>query len=102
MNFFKKWSKIKPKAHSSNYQNRSPHRCAQEGDLPPTHQIPVNIAAPLQVRHPFTYVLAHAQEQRLLKLAFPLPEIVKQAAVLHELRHYVQGLLLYTHPVKLN
>lgn len=70
--------------------------------LAPTHQIPVDIAAPLQVRHPFTDVLTHAQEQGLPQRAFPLPQVVEQAAIFHELCHYVEGLLLYAHPIELN
>ena len=62
----------------------------------------MNKAVPLQILHPFTDVLAHAQQHLPLKRSPPVSEIVQQAAVLHKLRHNVQGLLLYAHPIELD
>ena len=62
----------------------------------------MNKAAPLQILHSLTDILAHAQQHFLPQRSPPLSEIAQQAAVLHELRHDVEGLLLNAHSVQLD
>lgn len=58
-------------------------------------------AVSLQVLHPFTHVLAHAQQDISAEMALSLPEEIQKAAPLHELGDDVNGLLLGTHAVEL-
>lgn len=56
----------------------------------------------LQVLHPLAHVLAHGQKPRRLQTLPPLPQEVQQAAVLHELGHDEQRLLLQADAVQLH
>lgn len=56
----------------------------------------------LQISHPFTHVLAHAQESLLGEAASLGPEVNGQTAVLHELEHQAHGGLLHAHPEQLH
>lgn len=67
-----------------------------------TYQISVNEAVLLQVLHPFTHVLTHAQQHVSTKMALSLSEKIQKAAPFHELSHNVNRLLLGTDTIKLN
>lgn len=58
-------------------------------------------AVSLQVLHPFTHILAHAQQDISAEMALSLPEEIQKAAPFHELGNNVNGLLLGAHAVEL-
>lgn len=62
----------------------------------------MNEAVPLQILHPFTDILAHAQQPLPGKWSPSVSEIAQQAAVLHKLGDDVQRLLLYAHSIELH
>lgn len=55
-----------------------------------------------QILHPFTHILAYAQQQVPAEFPPSLPQVVEQAAVLHELSHYIERLVARAHSVKLD
>ena len=59
-------------------------------------------AVGLQMLHPLADVQADAQQGPQAEAALPLPEEVEQTAVLHELGHDVDGLLLAANSVQLH
>lgn len=68
----------------------------------PDYQISVEEVGALQVGHPLADVHAHVQQCLLRQAAFPGPQVVGEAAVLHELEHQAQGGTLAAHSVELN
>lgn len=65
------------------------------------YQVSVDEAVSLQVLHPFTHILAHAQQDISAEMALSLPEEIQKAAPFHELGNDVNGLLLGAHAVEL-
>lgn len=57
------------------------------------YQVSVDEAVGLQVLHPLADVQAHTEQGALAEGSSPLPQVVHQAALLHELRDDVDGLL---------
>lgn len=70
--------------------------------LGPTYQISVDDRILFQISHSFTHILAHPQQGFLWKTAPLAPEVVRQAAVLHELKHQADGSVLKAHTIKLD
>lgn len=68
----------------------------------PTYQVSVDDRVLLQISHSFTHILAHPQQSFLWKSAPLAPEIVGQAAILHELKHQTYGTVLKAHTIKLD
>lgn len=66
------------------------------------YQISVEEVGALQVGHPLADVHAHVQQHLLRQAAFPGPQVVGEAAILHELEHQAQGRTLAAHRVELN
>lgn len=66
------------------------------------YQVSVDKAVPLQVFHPFTHILAHAQQHVSAKMTLSLSKKVQQAAPFHELRNNVDWLLLSAHTIELH
>lgn len=66
------------------------------------YQISVDEAVSLQVLHPFTHILTHAQQHISTKMPLSLSEEIQKAAPLHELRNNVNWLLLGAYTVKLH
>lgn len=56
----------------------------------------------LQVGHALTHVQAHAQQGLCSEEPSLAAQVVRQAAVLHELKHQAEGGLLQAHPIELN
>lgn len=54
----------------------------------------------LEVSHGLRHIQAHGKETQRLELFPMMPQVLQQAAVTHELRHYVDGEALGTHPVE--
>ena len=65
------------------------------------YQVPVDEAVSLQVLHPLTHILTHAQQHISTKMALSLPEEIQKAAPFHELGHDVNGSLLGAYTIKL-
>ena len=65
------------------------------------YQVSVDEAVSLQVLHPFTHILTHAQQHVSAEMALSLPEEIQKAAPLHELSDNVNGLLLRANTIKL-
>lgn len=59
-------------------------------------------AVSLQVLHPFTHILAHAQQHISAEMALSLSEEVQKAASFHELGDDVDGFLLGAYTIELN
>lgn len=58
-------------------------------------------AVGFQVCHALADIQTDTQQAPLVKAAPPLPEVVQQAALLHELRDNVDWPLLAAHPIQL-
>ena len=58
-------------------------------------------AVSLQVLHPFTHILTHAQQNISTEMALSLPEEIQKASPLHELSNNVNGFLLRAYTIKL-
>lgn len=65
------------------------------------YQVPVDEAVSLQVLHPLTHILTHAQQHISTKMALSLSEEIQKAAPFHELGHDVNGSLLGAYTIKL-
>lgn len=65
-------------------------------------QVSVDESVLLQMLHSLTHVVADSQQVLRSQRSSPLPQVVEQAAQLHELRHQVDGLLLGTNAVQLH
>lgn len=65
------------------------------------YQVSVDEAVPLQVLHPFTHILAHAQQYVSTEMALSLSEEIQKAAPFHELSNNVKWLLLGAYTIKL-
>jgi len=70
--------------------------------LGPTYQISVDDTVLFQISHSFTHILAHSQQGFLWKTAPLAPEVVRQAPILHELKHQANRSVLKAHAVKLD
>lgn len=55
-----------------------------------------------QVGHALTHVQAHAQQGLCSKEPPLAAQVIRQAAVLHELKHEADGSLLQAHPIQLD
>ena len=66
------------------------------------YQISVDEAVSLQVLHPFTHILTHAQQHISIKMTLSLSEEVQKAALFHELGNNVNWSLLGAHTIKLH
>lgn len=66
------------------------------------YQISVDEVAVLQVRHPLTDIHAHTQHGVLRKVPLPGSQVVRQTAVVHELKHQTHGGALGVHGVELD
>lgn len=65
------------------------------------YQISVDEAVSLQVLHPFTHILTHAQQHISAKVALSLAEEIQKTAPFHELRNNVDRFLLGAYAIKL-
>lgn len=65
------------------------------------YQISVDEAVSLQVLHPFTHILTHAQQHISSKMTLSLPEEIQKTAPFHELRNNVNWFLLGAYAIKL-
>lgn len=74
--------------------------------LPPPHtcsyQVSVDDTRLFQVGHALTHVQAHAQQGLCSKETPLTSKVIRQAAVLHELKHQADGGLLQAHPIELH
>lgn len=66
------------------------------------YQVSVDEAVSLQVLHPFTYILTHAQQHISTEMALSLSEEIQKAAPFHELGNYVDRFLLSAHAIELD
>lgn len=55
-----------------------------------------------QVGHALTHIQAHAQQGLRSKETPLTSKVIRQAAVLHELKHQADGGLLQAHPIELH
>lgn len=67
-----------------------------------TYQVSVDNRIFFQISHSFAHILAHPQEGFFWKSAPLAPEVVRQATVLHELKHQAYGSVLKAHAIKLD
>ena len=65
------------------------------------YQVSVDEAVSLQVLHPFTHILTHAQQHISTKMALSLSEEIQKASPFHELGNDVNGFLLGAYTIKL-
>lgn len=68
----------------------------------PTYQVSVDDRILFQISHSLAHILAHPQQGFLWKTASLAPEVVRQAAILHELKHQAYGSVLKAHAIKLD
>lgn len=66
------------------------------------HQVSVDEVGALQVSHPLTDIQTHAQHHVLGYVACSLLQVVRQAAVVHELKHQTHGRALGAHAIELD
>lgn len=66
------------------------------------YQVSMDEAVSLQILHPFTHILAHAQQHISTEMALSLSEEVQKTAPLHELSNDVDGLLLGAYAIELH
>lgn len=66
------------------------------------YQISVDETVSLQVLHPFTHILTHAQQHISVEMTLPLSEEIQKAALFHELGNDVNWSLLGAHTIKLH
>lgn len=67
-----------------------------------SYQVSVDEAVGFQVRHALADIQTDTKQAPLVKAAPPLPEVVQQAALLHELSDNVDWPLLAAHPIQLH
>lgn len=65
------------------------------------YQISVDEAISLQVLHPFTYILTHAQQHVSTEMTLSLAEEIQKAAPFHEFGDNVEWFLLGAYTIKL-
>lgn len=68
----------------------------------PTYQVSVDDRVLFQVSHSLTDIQAHPQQGFPGEAAPLAPQVVGQAAVLHELEHQADGSDLKAHPIELD
>lgn len=68
----------------------------------PSYQVSVDDAHLFQVGHALTHVKAHAQQGLCSKEPPLVAQVIRQAAVFHELKHQADGGLLQAHPIELD
>lgn len=76
--------------------------CITISSYQPVYQISVDEVGALQVRHPLTDIQTHPQQRILRQTALPGPQVVRQAAVLHELKQQTHGSVVDAHTVELH
>lgn len=67
-----------------------------------SYQISVDDTRLFQVGHAFTHVQAHAKQGSCRKEPPLAAQVIRQAAMLHELKHEADGGLLQAHPIELD
>lgn len=55
-----------------------------------------------QIFHPFTNILAHAQENVSAEFSPPLPKVIEQATIFHEFSHNIERFMICAHSIKLD
>lgn len=83
-------------------RGKKPFWSKEKAHMGPTYQVSVDDRVLFQISHPFTHIQAHPQQGFPGEAAPLAPEVVGQAAVLHELEHQADGSILKAHPVKLD
>lgn len=66
------------------------------------YQISVDEAVSLEVFHPFTHILTHAQQHISTKMTLSLSEEIQKTAPFHELSNNVNWFLLGAYTIKLH
>lgn len=66
------------------------------------YQISVEEIGALQVGHPLTDIYTHAQQRVLRQTAFSGSQVVRETAILHELKHQAKERTLAAHAVELD
>lgn len=92
----------KPKLRRERKQRKKPIWSKEKVHVGPTYQVSVDDRVVFQISHSFTHIQAHPQQGFLGEAAPLAPEVVGQAAVLHELEHQADGSILKAHTIKLD